>query len=191
MKILKGYVKNRARPEGCIAKCYLVDETITFCNGYFKHDFGGNDQNARNQDFFSNLILEGHPILGGKSMSLSDEVLERAHRYVLFNTTVTEPFLQMNLEELKQSNKNLERYHNLLQKAHANNFATWLKEKAPPRGYYELEMYNEDEDLTSRPEYVTTRNMNIYDDSEEVSYVRDDCEGLLTIALNGDPLQQK
>ncbi|KAJ0099510.1 hypothetical protein Patl1_20743 [Pistacia atlantica] len=62
-------------------------------------------------------------------MSLSDEVLERAHRYVLFDTTVTEPFLQMHLEELKQSNKNLERNHNLLQKTHANNFATWLKEK--------------------------------------------------------------
>ncbi|XP_031262356.1 uncharacterized protein LOC116120545 [Pistacia vera] len=334
MKILKGYVKNRARPKVCIAECYLVDETVTFCSGYFNHDFGGNDQNARNQDFFSDVILEGHPILGGKSMSLSDEVLERAHRYVLFNTTVTEPFLQMHLEELKQSNKNLERNHNLLQKTHANNFATWLKEKvsfltsicedgetlkwlangprnhamsyngyvingqrfhtkdvdkstqnsgvsieatticrasakdtsqvvdvvayygvikeiilldyyqfqlpifkchwanaghgvkfedgftlvnlhqsqnqyvrepfilatqakqvfyskeidspnwyvvlkAPPRGYYELEMYNEDEDLTSRPEYVTTHNMNIYDDSEEVSYVREDCEGVL------------
>ncbi|KAJ0080101.1 hypothetical protein Patl1_23758 [Pistacia atlantica] len=50
---------------------------------------------------------------------------------------------------------------------------------APPRGYYEFEMYNEDEDLTSRPEYVTTHNMNIYDDSEEVSYVREDCEGVL------------
>ncbi|KAJ0097265.1 hypothetical protein Patl1_28596 [Pistacia atlantica] len=136
MKILKGYVKNRARPEGCAAECYLVDETVTFCSGYFKYDFGGNDQNARNQDFFSDVILEGHPILGGKSMSLSDEVLELAHHYVLFNTT------------------------------------------APPRGYYELEMYNEDEDLTSRLEYVTTRNMNIYDDSEEVSYVREDCEGI-------------
>ncbi|KAJ0099241.1 hypothetical protein Patl1_20504 [Pistacia atlantica] len=235
-------------------------------------------------------------------MSLSDEVLERAHCYALFNTTVTEPFLQMHLEELKQSNNNLERNHNLLQKTHANNFATWFKEKvsfltsicedgetlkwlansprnhamsyngyvingqrfhtkdvdkstqnsgvsieatticrasakdtsqvvdvvayygvikeiilldyyqfqlpifkchwanaghgvkfedgftlvnlhqsqnqyAPPRGYYELEMYNEDQDLTSRPEYVTTRYMNIYDDSEEVSYVIEDCEG--------------
>ncbi|XP_031262844.1 uncharacterized protein LOC116121024 [Pistacia vera] len=317
-----------------IVECYLVDETVIFYSGYFKHDFGGNDQNARNQDFFSDVILEGHPILGGKSMSLSDEVLERAHSYVLFNTTVTKPFLQMHLEELKQSNKNLERNHNLLQKTHANNFATWLKEKvsfltsicedgetlkwlansprnhamsyngyvingqrfhtkdvdkstqnsgvsieatticrasakdtsqvvdvvayygvikeiilldyfqfqlpifkchwanaghgvkfedgftlvnlhqsqnqyvrepfflasqakqvfysreidspswyivlkAPPRGYYELEMYNEDQDLTSRPEYVTTRYMNIYDDSEEVSYVIEDCEGLL------------
>ncbi|KAJ0078198.1 hypothetical protein Patl1_36994 [Pistacia atlantica] len=51
--------------------------------------------------------------------------------------------------------------------------------KAPPRGYYELEMYNEDEDLISRPEYVTTHNMNIYDDSEEISYMREDCEGVL------------
>ncbi|XP_042404675.1 uncharacterized protein LOC121994831 [Zingiber officinale] len=34
MKILKGYVKNRARPEGCIAECYLAEERMRFCSAY-------------------------------------------------------------------------------------------------------------------------------------------------------------
>jgi len=34
MKILKGYVKNRSRPEGCIAERYLVKEAVEFCNEF-------------------------------------------------------------------------------------------------------------------------------------------------------------
>ncbi|KAJ0080216.1 hypothetical protein Patl1_23512 [Pistacia atlantica] len=80
IKILKGYVKNHARPEGCIAKCYLVNECVTFRSRYLKHEFGGNYQNCCNQDFFSDVILEGRPISRGKSIILSNEVLESAHR---------------------------------------------------------------------------------------------------------------
>eukprot|EP00792_Barthelona_sp_PAP020_P013269 TRINITY_DN8388_c0_g1_i1.p2 TRINITY_DN8388_c0_g1~~TRINITY_DN8388_c0_g1_i1.p2 ORF type:complete len:56 (-),score=4.06 TRINITY_DN8388_c0_g1_i1:70-237(-) len=31
MKILKGYVKYQARPEGCIAECYFAEECIKYC----------------------------------------------------------------------------------------------------------------------------------------------------------------
>ncbi|CAN0846128.1 hypothetical protein LINGRAHAP2_LOCUS4312, partial [Linum grandiflorum] len=31
---LKGYVENKARPEGSIAETYLVDECLTFCSRY-------------------------------------------------------------------------------------------------------------------------------------------------------------
>lgn len=31
MKVLKGYVQNRNRPEGYIAECYIAEETIEFC----------------------------------------------------------------------------------------------------------------------------------------------------------------
>ncbi|XP_035845905.1 uncharacterized protein LOC110943758 [Helianthus annuus] len=36
MKKLKNYVKNPARPEGCIAECYVFEEALTFCSMYFK-----------------------------------------------------------------------------------------------------------------------------------------------------------
>ena len=93
MKVLKGYVKNRARPEGCIAECYLVDECMSFCNMYMKQFAESNYQECRNQDFSNDVILEGRPISVGTSILLSNEMLANAHRYVLFNTTLVEPYL--------------------------------------------------------------------------------------------------
>jgi len=34
MKKLKGYVKNRNRPERCIIECYIYEEAIEFCSEY-------------------------------------------------------------------------------------------------------------------------------------------------------------
>ncbi|KAL5562732.1 hypothetical protein UlMin_032479 [Ulmus minor] len=34
MKILKGYVRNRHRPEGCIIECYIAEEAVEFCSEY-------------------------------------------------------------------------------------------------------------------------------------------------------------
>jgi len=34
MKILKGYVKNHNRPEGCIVECYIYEEAIEVCSKY-------------------------------------------------------------------------------------------------------------------------------------------------------------
>ena len=36
MKVLKGYVRNHARPESCIAECYLAKECMRFCGSYMK-----------------------------------------------------------------------------------------------------------------------------------------------------------
>ncbi len=32
----KRFVRNRARPEGPIAECYLSDECLTFCSSYLR-----------------------------------------------------------------------------------------------------------------------------------------------------------
>lgn len=34
MLTFKGYVSNKARPEGCIAASYLKEEAITYCKSY-------------------------------------------------------------------------------------------------------------------------------------------------------------
>ena len=36
MKVNKSYVKNKNRPEGCIAESYTVEDSINFCGGYLK-----------------------------------------------------------------------------------------------------------------------------------------------------------
>ena len=37
MKVLKVYVRNRNRSEGCIVECYVVDEAIQFCAMYLSN----------------------------------------------------------------------------------------------------------------------------------------------------------
>ena len=34
LKILKGYVRNRNRPEGCIVESYVAEEAVEFCFEY-------------------------------------------------------------------------------------------------------------------------------------------------------------
>ena len=34
MKMLKDYVRSKARPERCIAEAYAMKETLGFCNEY-------------------------------------------------------------------------------------------------------------------------------------------------------------
>ncbi|KAL0534109.1 hypothetical protein IC582_028390 [Cucumis melo] len=94
MKVLKGYVRNKARPEGCIAVCYLADECVDFSNKYFKQSVEVVSSQQRNEEYQNDVILEGRPISSGTSIELSDDVLENAHRYVLFNTLEVEPFIE-------------------------------------------------------------------------------------------------
>ena len=35
LRTLKGYVKNKARPEGSIAEGYISEECLTFCSRFF------------------------------------------------------------------------------------------------------------------------------------------------------------
>ncbi|GJT90508.1 uncharacterized protein Tco_1079353 [Tanacetum coccineum] len=37
MKKLKNYVRNKARPEGCIAEGYIAEEALTFCSHYLRN----------------------------------------------------------------------------------------------------------------------------------------------------------
>ncbi|XP_075504466.1 uncharacterized protein LOC142541901 [Primulina tabacum] len=125
MKILKGYVKNRARPEGCIAECYLAEERMAFCNAYIKNDSSIGVRSNRNDDLEDGL-LEGRPISKGKEKILEDHVLQAAHRYVLFNTAEVEHYLQIHIDELKQSDHRFLSNETLLQKKHMETFAEWL-----------------------------------------------------------------
>ncbi|TYK21964.1 uncharacterized protein E5676_scaffold543G00100 [Cucumis melo var. makuwa] len=105
MKVLKAYVRNRARPEGCIA------------------------EECRNEELENSVILEGRPISAGISITMDDDDLKNAHRYVLFNTTEIEPFVEMHMNELLTSNRRLVRDSSLLWKTHSDEFPSWLKSK--------------------------------------------------------------
>ncbi|XP_042407063.1 uncharacterized protein LOC121996952 [Zingiber officinale] len=125
MKMLKGYVKNRARPEGCIAECYLTEERMRFCSAYIKKAACIGLRSNRNDDL-ENGVVEGRPISQGKEIILEEHLLQAAHRYVLFNTAEIDPYIQMHIEELKQTDRRFSSNETLLQKRHMETFAQWL-----------------------------------------------------------------
>ncbi|XP_013695049.2 uncharacterized protein LOC106399125 [Brassica napus] len=79
MKILKDYVRNTARPEGCIAESYLAEECMQFCNAFLKKTTNVEEKLDRNADYESQTILEGRPISAPKSINLSGMEKKTAH----------------------------------------------------------------------------------------------------------------
>lgn len=92
MKTLKGYIRNRARPEGCIAECCLAEECVRFCSGYMKKTKNIGALPMRNEESSDEIIIGGRPILKGRPLKMSEAMLKIAHRYVLLNTIEAEPF---------------------------------------------------------------------------------------------------
>ncbi|XP_022870847.1 uncharacterized protein LOC111390092 [Olea europaea var. sylvestris] len=129
MKVLKGYVMNRARPEGCIAEHYVVEENAMFCSKYITQAFEIGAKIVRNEEYGSDFLVVGRTISKGKPLVLSDDMLKVAHRYVLSNNTEVQPYIKMHMAELKSFDKRLERNETLLHKKHIDSFATWLDDK--------------------------------------------------------------
>ncbi|XP_073120575.1 uncharacterized protein [Henckelia pumila] len=79
MKILKGYVRNRNRPEGCIAECYVAEEAVEFCSDYMSnvHTIGIPTRHRQ--------LQLTRPLSGAVVYSTSLDELHQAHRYVLEN----------------------------------------------------------------------------------------------------------
>ena len=93
MKVLKGYVRNKNRPEGCIAESYICEEVIEFCSEFQRGlDAVGNPigryQKLNDEDEV------GAPIKGGKNQSIDQQLWEQVHRYVLSNAPEVEPYIR-------------------------------------------------------------------------------------------------
>ena len=71
MKVLKDFVRNPARPEGCIAESYLAEECIRFCSEFLKKTTNLQEKVDRNMEYENNSILEGRPISSGTTFTLT------------------------------------------------------------------------------------------------------------------------
>jgi len=94
MKVLKDFVRNPARPEGCIAKSYLAKECVGFCSYFLKKTTNVEEKLDRNTEYESNSILEGRPISAATEFSLSDMEKNITHLAVLHNTAVMETYIE-------------------------------------------------------------------------------------------------
>ncbi|XP_075494777.1 uncharacterized protein LOC142532346 [Primulina tabacum] len=88
IKILKGYVQNCNRPEGCIAERYIAEEPVEFCSNYMSNvDTIGIPSMHRR-------VQLTKPLSGSVMHYTSDDELNQAHRYLLENDVDVEPYIE-------------------------------------------------------------------------------------------------
>lgn len=92
MSVLKGYVRNRNRPEGCIAENYIAEEAIEFCSEFIT-DLDPIGVPANSKITHDDMLFEGITPVGGVATPVDGTALEQAHLYVLRNTGVVEPYI--------------------------------------------------------------------------------------------------
>lgn len=92
MKVLKGYVKNPARPEGCIAERYITEEFMRYCSGYLEQAAEIGIRHSGNEAFQTDSPHIGRLVNKRTHVTLSNEMLKSTHRYVLFNTKKVEDY---------------------------------------------------------------------------------------------------
>ena len=81
MKVLKNYVRNRHRPEGCIAEGYIVEEAIEFCSDIlYEVDPVGLSINRLDASLDNSSF--GRPLSSGVSFRPKQVLLYQAHQYV-------------------------------------------------------------------------------------------------------------
>ncbi|CAL5430629.1 unnamed protein product [Camellia sinensis] len=88
---LKQCVRNRAHPEGSIAKGYLMEECMNFCSRYLLDVETKSNRPRRNNEGDNNM---GRAVGESTTFYLNDNELQQCHRYVLFNTSSVAPFIR-------------------------------------------------------------------------------------------------
>ncbi|CAE5975385.1 unnamed protein product [Arabidopsis arenosa] len=94
MKVMKDFVQNPARPEGCIAESYLAQECMQFCSDFLKKTTSVEEKPERNLEYVNNSILEGRPISAGSSFTFTEMEKNIAHLAVIQNTAALDPYVE-------------------------------------------------------------------------------------------------
>nr|KAJ0202547.1 hypothetical protein LSAT_V11C500241900 [Lactuca sativa] len=119
MKVVKVHVRNKNRPEGCIAEENVTEETIEFSSEFLKNmDTVGIPPDNHNKGVDSSSITDGTPLSAAKSVEVSAKVFSKAHFFVLQNTSEVLPYIKGCRESITETirwishgpNKNIIKY---------------------------------------------------------------------------------
>ncbi|KAL7584188.1 uncharacterized protein LOC111879845 [Lactuca sativa] len=122
MCVLKGYVRNRHRPEGSIVRGYAAEEVIEFCTNYLK---GVNTIGIPQSHHEGRL--QGVGIIGSKVVIPDRDEFHMAHFTVLQHMTSVAPYAKEHMEMLRS--RNSRRTEKWLANEHIKKFPQWLKDK--------------------------------------------------------------
>ncbi|CAN1165147.1 hypothetical protein LINPERPRIM_LOCUS33579, partial [Linum perenne] len=130
-------VGNKAHPEGSIAESWIAEELFTFASAYlddnvetrFNRDKrvseAPDDPNSDSEVIFS----VGTPIAGDKEFTLSEMEMLQAHRHVLVNCPLVEPYIQEYKRELKRKYKGRKKTATDIDKEVHLSFPEWFKDR--------------------------------------------------------------
>ncbi|XP_060962041.1 uncharacterized protein LOC133032191 [Cannabis sativa] len=98
---LKKYVKNKARPEGCIAQGYIITEALNFCSMYLRGietRFNRPDRNSENlgvrkESTLSIFNMPTRPFGKQSSFTLTQEERNQVQWYILNNCPELDTYL--------------------------------------------------------------------------------------------------
>ncbi|KAG8365793.1 hypothetical protein BUALT_Bualt17G0008800 [Buddleja alternifolia] len=131
LKSLKGYVHNKARPEGSIAEGYIVKECLTFMSMYLdgnetrfnkdKRNYdGAEDHQERDLVVFSLKVRPFGPLK--RCVALSQKEIDTAQNFILNNCDEVDVYKSKHLEELKRTNDRG------IEKRHQEQFCNWFRD---------------------------------------------------------------
>ncbi|KAM6597102.1 hypothetical protein CsatA_007626 [Cannabis sativa] len=131
---LKSYVRNRSKPEGCIAEGYLADECLTFCSRYMEGvetKFNCKPRNYSNLEVNENLLpifqMTGRNLGKKYIKSLNEDTKVKAHRYVLFNCNVVDSFIEEHRNIIAQQNARQRAM--TIDRIHSQSLPSWFAKK--------------------------------------------------------------
>ncbi|XP_071741136.1 uncharacterized protein [Rutidosis leptorrhynchoides] len=122
MGFLKGYVRNKSRPEGSIVEGYVSEEVIDFCNDYLEGVRSIGVPEPRHQG-----RLHGVGTIGKKFVYDDKNYIQQAHFTVLQHMVSIAPYIQQHMTLLKSNNR--DKNDRWLSTQHNKSFASWLKKE--------------------------------------------------------------
>ena len=92
---LKNLLRNRARPEGSIARAYIESEVLTFCSSYMDNDVDGLPEFDGTTDCDTSVFMHGVRLIGmDRVQYINDKSFKQLVWYVLNNSDEVEPYLE-------------------------------------------------------------------------------------------------
>ncbi len=122
MAVLKGYVRNRAHPEGSMVEGYSTEEVVECCIDYLKDGYAIGVPVPRHEG-----RLSGRGTIGKKRFVTHDhKSFQEAHFSVLHQFAIVEPYIDQYIELIRANNKG--RSTEWIMKEHKRLFINWLRD---------------------------------------------------------------
>ncbi|XP_063941378.1 uncharacterized protein LOC135149567 [Daucus carota subsp. sativus] len=123
MKTFKGYIRNQARAEGCIAEAYVAEEAVECLVNHEEATVGLPKNGRHRKDAFC------RPLSGASVITPSDNDLHLAHLCVLQNTAAVGPYFNEHMSFLMTKYPANENNEMWLKNKQNETFPEWFRAK--------------------------------------------------------------